>query len=202
MTRYYFVVEFLPKEAAATLLVGRCIKVLHGFLISNDIHCIGITFPLWEQKTIGKCMAFVSDNKIALQFLTSQQYFKVMVGEGVFNISDIEIVPNSCKEIRFKRNQRISKHSVNGKRRRVERTMRRAQTRGENYSSQIIDVVKPIGLFHSVSMSSRTNHQPFILNIQKEDIVEQSSSTFNNYGLATCGEHRGTVPDLTDVIAY
>lgn len=200
MNRFYFVVKFLPQGADERLLAGRCIRVLHGFLIGNDISGIGVTFPDWSVKTIGKQMAFVSSDKTALQFLRSQQYFEDMAAQGFFSVSGVEIVPADCKEVRFKRNQRISKHSVNGKRRRLQRAKRRAEERGEEFLPRKIEVVGPSGLLHSVCMSSRSNNQQFILNIEKEDLAGESGSIYNNYGLATDTNHHGTVPDLACVM--
>ncbi|KKK57255.1 hypothetical protein LCGC14_3056330, partial [marine sediment metagenome] len=53
MKRYYFTITYLPKNCDVSLLAGRCIGILHGFMSSREISNIGVCFPKWNKQTIG-----------------------------------------------------------------------------------------------------------------------------------------------------
>jgi len=49
-----------------------------------------VTFPDWEDSSIGRTIAFVSESKSPLTTLSQQNYFVRMAEDGYFRISDIQ----------------------------------------------------------------------------------------------------------------
>ncbi|HBH7879378.1 TPA: type I-F CRISPR-associated endoribonuclease Cas6/Csy4 [Vibrio parahaemolyticus] len=198
MSRYYFSIRYLPEQANNELLAGRCISRMHGF-ISNDRNSefknsVGISFPRWNEHSVGNVIAFISTNKDLLVGLFFQPYFSTMVGEGLFEISSVELVPDDVGEIRFVRNQTIAKSFIGSKKRRINRGMRRTEVIGQDYFSES-EEEREFDFFHSVPMSSSSENE-FILHIQREALSGGNQSGFNSYGLATNDKWRGTVPNL------
>ncbi|GIU01804.1 type I-F CRISPR-associated endoribonuclease Cas6/Csy4 [Shewanella morhuae] len=196
MKRYYFMIRFLPKEANLELLTGRCISVLHGYVSKHDIEGLGVSFPAWSDTSIGNAVAFVHSDTAILNELKKQSYFPDMQECGFFEISQVEIVPNDCREVRFKRNQAIAKLFVGEARRRLKRLEKRAISRGEVFEPRKNSEVREVELFHCIAISSKRTEQDFLLHVQKEPVTEQGEPEFNQYGFATNEQLRGTVPEL------
>jgi CRISPR-associated endonuclease Csy4 len=192
-------IRFLPKEANLELLTGRCISVLHGYVSKHDIEGLGVSFPAWSDSSIGNAVAFVhSDTKI-LNELKKQSYFQDMQECSFFEISPVEIVPNDCREVRFKRNQAIAKLFVGEARRRLKRLEKRAIARGEVFDPMKNFEVREVDLFHCIAISSKSTEQDFLLHVQKEPVTEQGKPEFNQYGFATNEQLKGTVPELPNI---
>jgi CRISPR-associated endonuclease Csy4 len=194
--RYYSMIRFLPKEANLELLTGRCISVLHGYVSKHDIEGLGVSFPAWSDTSIGNAVAFVHSDTAILNELKKQSYFQDMQECSFFEISPVEIVPNDCREVRFKRNQAIAKLFVGEVRRRLKRLEKRAIARGEIFEPIRSSEVREVDLFHCIAISSKSTEQDFLLHVQKEPVTEQGEPEFNQYGFATNEQLRGTVPEL------
>ncbi len=100
MSQFYFSIRYLPEQADNELLAGRCISTMHGF-VSNDRNSqfknsVGVSFPRWDEHSVGNVIAFVSTNTDLLVGLSFQPYFSAMVGEGVFDISSVETSARRC----------------------------------------------------------------------------------------------------------
>lgn len=197
MQRYYFIVEFIPKRTNLELLTGRCISVMHGFICKHSIQGLGISFPSWTETSIGASIAFIHPDAMTLAGLREQAYFQDMKHIGFFKLSDISEVPDTCKEVRFKRNQTIAKIFAGDSRRRLARLKRRAEARGKHFTPPIRNQAKELGPFHCVAVSSASTSQDFLLHIQKETVNQATSIEFNQYGLSTNQKFTGTVPDLS-----
>ncbi|MDE1264559.1 type I-F CRISPR-associated endoribonuclease Cas6/Csy4 [Vibrio aestuarianus] len=198
MSQFYFSIRYLPEQADNELLAGRCISTMHGF-ISNDRNSqfknsVGVSFPRWDEHSVGNVIAFVSTNTDLLVGLSFQPYFSTMVGEGVFDISSVEPVPGDVDEVRFVRNQTIAKSFIGSKKRRINRGMRRAEVIGQDYFPES-EEEREFDFFHSVPMNSSSTDE-FVLFIQREVFTEEKQEGFNSYGLATNDKWRGTVPDF------
>lgn len=81
MSRYYFSIRYLPEQANNELLAGRCISRMHGF-ISNDRNSefknsVGISFPRWNEHSVGNVIAFISTNKDLLVGLFFSHIFQL-----------------------------------------------------------------------------------------------------------------------------
>ena len=202
MKRYYFIIHFLPKEANSSLLLGRCISVMHGFICRHNIEGIGVSLPSWSSDSIGNTIAFVHSDPDVLSLLKQQAYFVDMYDCGFFQLEPVTLVPDSCKECKFKRNQSIAKRFIGDHKRRLKRHKKRAVERGEEFKPNVNIKVKEFDLFHSILMSSHSNQQEFILHIQRESIDIQSKPSFSPYGFATNEKFNGTVPDLSSLITY
>jgi len=196
LKRYYFTITYLPKNCDVSLLAGRCIGILHGFMSSREISNIGVCFPKWNEQTIGDELAFVSTNKKQLTNLSQQSYFEMMAHDKLFGLSKILEVPTEQNEVMFIRNQSVAKAFVGEKQRRLKRAKKRAEARGEVYNPEYKFEAKSIGHFHSIPVSSKGNGESFILHIQKIENAESIKNQFNNYGLATNQTFQGTVPYL------
>lgn len=196
MRRYYFIVEFIPKEANLALLTGRCISVMHGFICKHYIQGLGVSFPSWTEKSIGASIAFIHPDADMLAELRDQPYFQDMESIGFFKRSDISVVPENCREVRFKRNQNIGRVFAGDSRRRLTRLKKRAVARGESFTTVTRDQSKELSPFHCVAVSSTSTGQDFLLHIQKEPVNQISSPEFNQYGLSTNQKFSGTVPEL------
>lgn len=200
MKRYYFTVTYLPKTCDVSLLAGRCISILHGFVSSREISHIGVCFPNWNEQTVGDQIAFVSTDKKQLNNLSQQNYFEMMTHDKLFSLSKILDVPTSQSEVMFVRNQSVAKVFVGEKQRRLRRAKRRAEARGEVYNPEYQYETKDIGHFHSIPITSKGNGQSFVLHIQKIENTNALGNQFNNYGLATNQVLKGTVPPLNTLL--
>jgi CRISPR-associated endonuclease Csy4 len=155
MNRYYFVVEFLPKEANLALLLGRCISIMHGFICKHNIQGIGVSLPRWSDTSIGNKIAFIHYDESILKSLKQQSYFQDMKDCGFFKLSEVSLVPNDCKEVRFKRNQSIAKIYVGGSRRRLKRLEKRALARGEVFNPKKSSYSRELNIFHRIAIALR-----------------------------------------------
>jgi CRISPR-associated endonuclease Csy4 len=194
MTRYYFMVNFLPKEANLVLLTGRCISIMHSFICKYNIQGMGVSLPAWSDTSIGNVIAFIHSDEAVLNTLKEQIYFKDMQGYGFFKLSKVSIVPDDCGEIRFKRNQSIAKIFVGESRRRLKRLKKRALARGEVFNPQKLSISRDH--FHRIAMSSSTQEE-YILHIQKEKVDCKTEPIFSSYGFSSNVKFNGTVPDLS-----
>ncbi|MGW7678627.1 type I-F CRISPR-associated endoribonuclease Cas6/Csy4 [Shewanella sp. S23-S33] len=200
MQRYYFMVRFLPREANLALLMGRCISVMHGYICKHEIKGLGVTFPAWSDASIGNVIAFVHSDEIVLSELKQQSYFQYMKECGFFSLGNVDVVPDDCAEVMFKRNQEIAKMFVGEARRRLKRLEKRALARGETFNP--IKNIQPreFYTFHRIAISSGSNKQDYLLHIQKMVAKEQTESLFSSYGFASNLQLNGTVPELSRLV--
>ncbi|CAK1803832.1 CRISPR-associated endonuclease Csy4 [Vibrio crassostreae] len=196
--RYYFLIRYMPAQADHELLAGRCISQMHLFMVNNRqaMNRIGVSFPDWNESTVGQTIVFVAEDKDMMIGLSFQPYFSLMVNEGLFEISSVCEVPDIAVEVRFVRNQTIGKNFLGSKKRRIKRSMARAELSGVEPSLPETNEVRVIDSFHRIPISSGSSGEDYILFVQKELVSEREAANFNSYGLATNQESRGTVPDL------
>ncbi|MFL7033878.1 type I-F CRISPR-associated endoribonuclease Cas6/Csy4 [Vibrio lentus] len=196
--RYYFLIRYTPANADYGLLAGRCISQMHLFMVNNRqaMNKIGVSFPDWSDVTVGQTIAFVAEDKEMMVGLSFQPYFSLMVNEGLFDISSVCEVPDTAVEVRFIRNQTIGKSFLGSKKRRIKRSMVRAELSGVESSLPATNEERVIDSFHRIPVSSGSSAQDYILFVQKEFVGERVAANFNSYGLATNQERRGIVPDL------
>lgn len=195
MTRCYFMVSFLPKEANLVLLTGRCISIMHGFICKRNIQGMGVSLPAWSDTSIGNVIAFIHSDEAVLNTLKEQMYFQDMQDDGFFKLSKVSLVPDNCGEIRFKRNQAIAKIFVGESRRRLKRLKKRALARGEVFNPQKYSISRDH--FHRIAMSSSRTQEEYILHIQKEKVDCKTEPIFSSYGFSSNVKFNGTVPDLS-----
>lgn len=200
MKRFYFTVSFLGNDINETFLVGRCLKILHGFYYKQAIHDIGVSFPDWSNNSIGKRLVFVSTNESSLKFLKVQKYFVDMVELDYFFISNIDkCILDSKNSAVFSRNQKTDKLTVYSQKRKLRRLIKRAEKRGEIYqpkNCQPSELIIPF--HHEVPMSSRENKNDFSLKIEKKDFSKSNGNVFNSYGLSTNQKSINPVPIIFD----
>ncbi|OEF73125.1 type I-F CRISPR-associated endoribonuclease Cas6/Csy4 [Vibrio splendidus 1F-157] len=171
---------------------------MHLFMVNNRqaMNRIGVSFPDWNESTVGQTIAFVAEDKEMIIGLSFQPYFSLMVNEGLFEISSVCEVPDNAIEVRFTRNQTIGKSFLGSKKRRIKRSMARAELSGVEPSLPATNEERIIDSFHRIPVSSSSSVQDYILFVQKEFFGERVAANFNSYGLATNQERKGTVPDL------
>ncbi|HAS8622692.1 TPA: type I-F CRISPR-associated endoribonuclease Cas6/Csy4 [Vibrio vulnificus] len=196
--RYYFCIRYTPVQADYELLAGRCIYQMHLFMVNNRqaMNRIGVIFPDWNESTVGQTIAFVAEDKEMMIGLSFQPYFSLMVNEGLFEISSVSEVPDNALEVRFVRNQTIGKNFLGSKKRRIKRSMVRAELSGVEQRLPVTNEDRVIDSFHRIPISSGSSGEDYMLFVQKEFVGERGGANFNSYGLATNQERRGTVPDL------
>ena len=196
--RYYFCIRYTPVQADYELLAGRCISQMHLFMVNNrqTINKIGVSFPDWSDVTVGQTIAFVAEDKEMMIGLSFQLYFSLMVNEGLFEISSVCEVRETAVEVRFVRNQTIGKNFLGSKKRRIKRSMVRAELSGVESSLPVTNEERVIDSFHRIPISSGSSGEDYILFVQKEFVGERVAANFNSYGLATNQERKGTVPEL------
>ncbi|TMO85502.1 type I-F CRISPR-associated endoribonuclease Cas6/Csy4 [Pseudoalteromonas ruthenica] len=199
MKRSYFTVTYLPINCDYSLLAGRCIGILHGYLSRFELDGIGVSFPKWNEETVGNQIAFVSESESHLQTLRQQNYFQMMSHDGLFKLSVTRTVPEQVDEIQFVRNQSISKAFVGERRRRMVRAKLRAEARGEEYNPIYEFEPTEIEHFHSIPITSKSNNNEFVLHIQRRE-CSGTAGGFNKYGFATNEHHLGTVPSLSGLL--
>jgi CRISPR-associated endonuclease Csy4 len=188
----------MPAQADHELLAGRCISQVHLFMVNNRqaMNRIGVSFPDWNESTVGQTIAFVAEDKEMMVGLSFQSYFSVMVNEGLFEISSVCEVPDNAIEVRFTRNQTIGKSFLGSKKRRIKRSMARAELLDAGTSLPVTNEERVVDSFHRIPISSGSSGEDYNLFVQKEFAGECVEANFNSYGLATNEERRGTVPDL------
>ncbi|MGO2323934.1 type I-F CRISPR-associated endoribonuclease Cas6/Csy4 [Vibrio casei] len=199
--RYFFVVKFLPDYADTSLLCGRCISIMHGFINKNPTgkNAVGVSFPFWTEESLGNAIAFVAEDKELLIGLSFQPYFSLMKEEGLFELSAVLPVADDAKEVRFIRNQAIGKSFLGSKRRRMKRAQDRAEKLG-NIQPNKVNEDRVFDNFHRIPLSSQSTNQDIMLHVQKEGCVDIRLNHFNSYGLATNQAWKGTVPDLKNTM--
>lgn len=197
-TRYYFMIRYLPDDADYSLLAGRCISTLHGFKTGHQRDQIGITFPSWSTLSIGNTIGYVSQSESVLQLLKNTSYYQQMQEYELFEVGEINIVPENSEEVMFIHNRKIGKLFSGDIRRRLARAKRRAESRGEVYKPKENLTSGEIDSFHSAFIQSKTTGQHFILHLQKRSCSNYSfSSDYSGYGFASNQEYTGSVPDLS-----
>ncbi|PTP67306.1 type I-F CRISPR-associated endoribonuclease Cas6/Csy4 [Vibrio splendidus] len=196
--RYYFCIRYTPVQADYELLAGRCISQMHLFMVNNRqaMNSIGVSFPDWNESSVGQIIAFVAEDKDMLIGLSFQPYFSLMINEGLFEVSSVCEVPDTAVEVRFVRNQTIGKSFLGSKKRRIKRSMVRAELSGVEPSLPATNEERVIDSFHRIPISSGSSGEDYILFVQKESVGERVAGNFNSYGLATNQERKGTVPEL------
>tara|TARA_Y100000588_G_scaffold171017_1_gene184886 strand:- start:391 stop:996 length:606 start_codon:yes stop_codon:yes gene_type:complete len=196
--RYYFLIRYTPAQADYELLAGRCVSQMHLFMVNNRqaMNRIGVSFPDWNESTVGQTIAFVAEDKDMMIGLSFQPYFSLMVNEGLFEISSVCEVPDTAAEVRFVRNQTIGKSFLGSKKRRIKRSMARAELLGAGTSLPVTNEERVIDSFHRIPISSASSGEDYILFVQKEFVSERVAANFNSYGFATNQERKGTVPEL------
>lgn len=199
MKRYYFLIRVVVPKFDEPVLMGRCVSVIHGFISQRSLSNIGIAFPEWSEKSVGRSIACVSESKELLSELIQQNYFKLMESEGFFELSEIFDVPEGLPEVQFVRNQSIAKCFAGDKRRRLERAKRRALERGEEFKPSLDDQNRQVEQFHKLFMHSKMNSEHFILHIQKREADKVAAREYGSYGFATNQKYMGTVPELADL---
>ncbi len=197
--RYYFCIRYTPVQADYELLAGRCISQMHLFMVNNRqvMNKIGVSFPDWSDVTVGQTIAFVADDKEVMVGLSFQPYFSLMVNEGLFEISSVCEVPDTAIEVRFIRNQTIGKSFLGSKKRRIKRSMARAELLDAGTSLPVTNEERIVDSFHRIPISSGSSGEDYMLFVQKELVSERGAANFNSYGLATNQERKGTVPELS-----
>lgn len=61
--RYYFCIRYTPVQADCGLLAGRCISQMHLFMVNHHqaMNRVGVSFPDWNESSVGQTIAFVSE---------------------------------------------------------------------------------------------------------------------------------------------
>lgn len=145
-------------------------------------------------------IAFVSINKSQLEAFMKRAYFQVMETNGLFTLSQVIKVPDSCHNVQFIRNQNVEKIFVGGRKRILARVKRRAEARGEIFQPQIPTQTTDVGFFHCIFMQSITSGQNYVLYIQKQSCDGIKHGHYSSYGLASNNIYTGYVPELSGVI--
>ncbi|MGY0219168.1 type I-F CRISPR-associated endoribonuclease Cas6/Csy4 [Endozoicomonadaceae bacterium StTr2] len=197
MKRYACAVEF-KAGSNNEVLVGKCLKVLHGYQCKHQINQIGVTFPDFDDVSIGSTIAFISSDERCLQVLLEQNYFLQMQRLQKFCIHDIALVPECVSEVRFMRDRKRDKQCAGGRQRGIRRGQRKAENAGHEYlpRSTQNNVIHQIQGFHNIPITSSGNtSQVFYLRIQKFSVDERIDGSFTSYGLGNKDALRGTVPE-------
>lgn len=196
--RYYFLIRYTNANADYGLLAGRCISQMHLFMVNyhQAMNRVGVSFPDWNESSVGQTIAFVSEDKEMMIGLSFQPYFSLMVNEGLFEISSVSEVPDNAIEVRFVRNQTIGKSFLGSKKRRIKRSMARAELLDAGTSLPVTNEERVVDSFHRIPISSGSSGEDYMLFVQKEFVSERVAANFNSYGLATNQERKGTVPEL------
>lgn len=181
--RYYFLIRYTNANADYGLVAGRCISQMHLFMVNNRqaMNRIGVIFPDWNESTVGQTIAFVAEDKEMMIGLSFQPYFSLMVKEGLFELSSICEVPENLGEVRFVRNQTINKSFLGSKKRRIKRSMVRAELSGAEQRLPVTNEDRVIDSFHRIPISSGSSGEDYMLFVQKEFVSERVAANFNSY---------------------
>jgi CRISPR-associated endonuclease Csy4 len=136
LSRYFFYIRYLPEDVNCEFLAGKCIRILHAYQTRFNLRSIGVSFPNWEQSSIGRTIAFISESLQALTTLSQQNYFVQMAEESYFLISGVQALPGEHKyqEFIYYRERRLEKESASAKKRELKRLQARAIQAGVDYA--------------------------------------------------------------------
>lgn len=200
MNWHYFIIRYIPSDADEFLLAGRCILALHHFLYRNKANSIGIHFPDWSDQSVGKRIAFMSENEDLLTWLRKERYFQTMTENDLFEITEVRQASLTDKKgVAFVRNQKAGKLTPASKARRIRRAKRRAEARGEAYIPRNQESGRELDHFHSIPMESTSTGKAFTLFVEKveEPSTSLSQKTFNGYGLSSQNEQMVLLPMIS-----
>lgn len=197
MQWYYRTVTFLPKQCDNELLAAKCINVLHGFNYKHHSRSVGVSFPLWNDQTVGNKVSFVSTKPTELDLLLNQAYFRQMATLGYFQLSTQSSVPDSQSYASFKRDQSIAKTTASGHSARLRRLEKRANLRNEPFNARNFQQIDTIMVphHHSLELHSKGNGHSFTLNIcMSVEFDLNEAAIFSSYGLANADKSFQQVP--------
>lgn len=197
MRRYAIYVQFDP-SSNHELLVGRCLKILHGYQCKHQINLIGATFPDSSSETIGGSIAFVSTEDLCLKALVKQNYFEQMQRLEKFHIHNQVRVPEHSSEVQILRERTRDKHCAGGRLRAIRRGQKIAERAGYEYQPRrtVEKTKRHIQHYYNIPMtSSKNNTQVFYLRLQKQKVEKIAYEGFTSYGLSNKEGLGGTVPN-------
>lgn len=202
MSRYFFYIRYLPEVVNCEFLAGKCIRILHAYQTRFNLRNIGVTFPEWEQDSIGHTIAFVSESQGALVTFSQQNYFVRMAEEGYFQVSAVQLVPDGQehRELIYYRERRFEKETSSAKR----RMLKRLQIRGAEASieyvpkSEVSECIE-VPFVHQLPCGSSSGAD-FLLFVGRMECGQRKSADFNSYGLGNRPEQQGSVPCLRPII--
>lgn len=202
MNRYFFYIRYLPEVVNCEFLAAKCIRILHAYQTRFNLRSIGVSFPDWEQSSIGRTIAFVSDSLRSLTTLSQQNYFVLMANEGYFLISGVQVLPGDqeYKEFIYYRERRLEKESTSAKKRELKRLQARAIQAGVNYDPKLRESgCVEIPFAHRLSFGSSSGSD-FLLFIGRLECKKKQPAEFSSYGLGKRPELKGSVPCLRPLI--
>ncbi len=204
MSRYFFYIRYLPEVVNCEFLAGKCIRILHAYQTRFILRNIGVTFPEWEQDSIGRTIAFVSESQDVLVILSQQNYFVRMAEEGYFQVSTVQLIPNDREYHQFVyyRERRLEKEASSAKRRTLKRLQLRAAAAGIEYAlkpkvSECIEVA----FVHQLPCGSSSGAD-FLLFVGRMECSQPQPQPqyFSSYGFGSRPQKQGAVPCLRPFI--
>lgn len=202
MNRYFFYIRYLPEDINCEFLAGKCIRILHAYQTRFNLRSIGVSFPNWDQSSIGRTIAFISESPQSLTILSQQNYFVRMSEEGYFLISGVQVLPGDqeYQEFIYYRERRLEKESASAKKRELKRFQARAIQAGVDYTPKPkVPGCVEIPFTHRLSFGSSSGAD-FLLFIGRLECERKQQSKFSSYGLGNRPEFKGTVPCLRPLI--
>lgn len=197
MEWFYRAITFLPERCNNEVLVGKCLRVLHGFNYEYKTNSIGVSFPLWCEETIGSQLTFVSQERMQLDFLLRQKYFDDMARIGYFLISKTKVVPSDCGFVAYERNCGIDRSTVAGQAKQLRRLQARAEARGEFFDLKQYHLKCELRVEQQYHSIGDVSQKSFRLNlIRVTELNRVSTGCFSSYGLANSEDHYQAVPDI------
>ena len=202
MSRHFFYIRYLPEVVNCEFLAGKCIRILHAYQTRFNLRSIGVTFPEWDQNSIGRTIAFVSEAEGVLATLSQQNFFARMSEEGYFYISDVQLVPDGLEHRQFiyYRDRRLEKTTPSAKRRMLKRLQLRAAKAGVEYvpKPDVSECIE-VSFAHQLPCGSSSGSD-FFLFVGRMECSQPQSKYFSSYGFGSRPEHQGTVPCLRSLI--
>lgn len=202
MNRYFFYIRYLSEVVNCEFLAGKCIRILHAYQARFNLRSIGVSFPDWEQSSIGRTIAFVSESPHVLTTLSQQNYFVLMAEEGYFLISGVQVLSGEqeYKEFIYYRERRLEKESTSARKRELKRLQARAIKAGVDYAPKPkVHGSVEIPFAHRLSFGSSSGAD-FSLFIGRLECEKKQQSEFSSYGLGNRPEFKGSVPCLRPLI--
>lgn len=202
MSRHFFYIRYLPEVVNCEFLAGKCIRILHAYQTRFNLRSIGVTFPEWDQNSIGRTIAFVSEAEGVLATLSQQNFFARMSEEGYFYISDVQLVPDGLEHRQFiyYRDRRLEKTTPSAKRRMLKRLQLRAAKAGGEYvpKPEVSEYIE-VSFAHQLPCCSSSGSD-FLLFVGRMECKQLQSNYFSTYGFGSRPEHQGAVPCLRPFI--
>lgn len=172
----YIEISILDCDINSNFVLSKIYSIIHGFLSRKKMNNVGISFPEYNKKGLGKKIRLFCDDKSALEEFRNQK--QLLGGMDYYKISSVREVPEKIKGYGvFKRSTAKSKRN---------KALRYSKRHGVSFAESMAffskdkQTNKPYVILKSKSTNNR-----FSLFISKKEFTNKKIGIFSEYGLSS-----------------